>query len=357
MQCQSRVLLLCAAGVLLAAAAMPAPGTGQADDAPSQHLSETGLPLSATGQASTHERLVAFTPQYPLWSDGTEKRRWLQLPTGAAIDASDPDAWQFPPGTKLWKEFALGGRPIETRLIERRSDGAWRYAVYVWNAQGTDAELASPRGASLSVAEAPNGRYRVPSRGDCLACHGGAPVPVLGLGALQLSPDRDPLAPNRREPQPEAADLRRLVEQGWVRGLPQRLIDTPPRIAADSPVERAALGHLHGNCAHCHNASGRQVPVRLNLAHSVADPAASRRDVIASAVDADARYRAADAPDASKVIAPGSAASSVLLRRMQSPHTRERMPPLGTERPDPEGLALVHRWIDQYLPHRKETRP
>jgi hypothetical protein len=194
----------------------------------------------------------------------------------------------------------------------------------------------------------------VPSQGDCLACHGGAPVPVLGAGALQLSPDRDPLAPNRREAEPGAADLRRLADLGWVRHLPRHLLDTPPRIAADSAVERAALGYLHGNCAHCHNASGQQVPVRLNLAQSVADAPGSRRDVLASAVGADARYRAADASAAHPVIAPGSAATSVLTLRMQSPHSRERMPPLGTERPDPEGLALVQRWIDHDLPQRKE---
>ena len=31
-------------------------------------------------------------------------------------------------------------RPVETRLIERLADGSWRFATYVWNAAGTDAD-------------------------------------------------------------------------------------------------------------------------------------------------------------------------------------------------------------------------
>jgi len=75
------------------------------------------------------------------------------------------------------------------------SDGSWRFATYVWNAKGDDARLAP--GASipdLAAPKAPGGRYPIPSREDCLACHEGAAVPVLGVSALQLSPDRDPLA-------------------------------------------------------------------------------------------------------------------------------------------------------------------
>ena len=55
-------------------------------------------------------------------------------------------------------------------------------------------ELVPEDGAVVAVADAPGGRYSVPSRNDCLACHEGPAVPVLGFSALQLSPDRDPLA-------------------------------------------------------------------------------------------------------------------------------------------------------------------
>src|SRR6187397_728352 len=65
-------------------------------------LGGTGLYLPGTLEVDP--RNLPFVPQYPLWSDGATKRRWIRLPEGESIDASDPDAWQFPPGTRLWKE-------------------------------------------------------------------------------------------------------------------------------------------------------------------------------------------------------------------------------------------------------------
>src|SRR6187549_2587716 len=105
-----------------------------------------------------------FTPQFPLWTDGQAKRRWLYLPPGTAIDKSDPDRWEFPRGTRAWKEFSAGDR-IETRLIERLADGSWRFASYVWNTEGTEATLAPAEGIP---------KRGIPSRLDCLACHEGA---------------------------------------------------------------------------------------------------------------------------------------------------------------------------------------
>lgn len=358
-----RGLLLLAFGAMLldlagpgaaAAAAAATEATPAAADELPQRLHGTGLYAADSGRTLAGD-VAAFSPQYPLWSDGADKRRWLRLPPGAAIDASQPDAWSFPPGTRLWKEFALGGRPIETRYIERRADGRWRFATYLWNEDGSDARLAPERGASLPVADAPHGRYAVPSRGDCLACHGGAPAPVLGLSALQLSADRDPLAPHGQPRRPGELDLRALVERGWLRGLPPALLATPPRIAADTPVERAALGYLHANCGHCHHGGEGRVPLRLTLAQSVSDPAASRNAALRSALEAPSRWQPAPAAEA-HILVPGRPEASVLAQRMQSRQPRVQMPPLGTELTDPEGLALVHRWITQDLTPRKEAR-
>jgi len=44
----------------------------------------------------------------------------------------------------------------------------------------------------------------------------------------------------------------------------------------------------------------------------------------------------------------------VLAVRMQSRHAQVQMPPLGSDAPDPEGLALVFRWITHDMSHRKE---
>ena len=41
-----------------------------------------------------------------LWADYATKQRWILLPPGTKIDATDPNEWVFPVGTKVWKEFS-----------------------------------------------------------------------------------------------------------------------------------------------------------------------------------------------------------------------------------------------------------
>ncbi|MFO1295137.1 MAG: hypothetical protein U1F25_00700 [Rubrivivax sp.] len=172
------------------------------------------------------------------------KRRWLRLPAGAAIDARDADAWRFPPGTQLWKEFAVAGAPVETRYIERRHDGRWLFATYAWRSDGSDADLVPAQGDSAwPWPRRSGGRYALPSVADCHACHDSAAVPVLGFSAVQLTAacvgrrrrTRVGCRRSRRAAAERAADavirtdLRRLVATRRLRGLPVRLLATPPR--------------------------------------------------------------------------------------------------------------------------------
>jgi hypothetical protein len=312
-----------------------------------------GTGLFAPGSVAVRRELVEFAPQYPLWSDGAKKRRWLELPPGGFVDASQPDAWQFPIGTKLWKEFVVDGRRVETRFVERVPGGSWRFATYVWNGDGSDARLAPRNGVrSLPLDAAGTKRYAVPSESDCRACHEGGAVPVLGFSALQLSPDRDPLAPHA-EPAIEGAELRSLAARGIVRNLPREMLATPPRIAAATPTARAALGYLHGNCGHCHgDEADAAVPVRIRLAQRLAP--SNLAAVLDSVVGAVGRFRLAGATHDTPIVAPGSAALSVLTARMRSRDARVQMPPLGTAVPDSEALALIERWIDHDLTTRQE---
>lgn len=304
--------------LFLAAAAAP-PG-------PPATLAQTGF--------DAMERLP-FSPLHALWSDGAAKQRWLHLPAGRTIDASDADAWDFPPGTKLWKEFALGGRRLETRLIERLPDGTWRFAAYAWSADGREARLVPAEGAELEgVAGAPGGRWRIPSRDDCLACHGSAAVPVLGVSAVQLA------SPGRTA---DGVDAAGLAARGLLRN--HRATPAPPARSAD---ERAAFGLLHANCGHCHNRSANRVPVPLTLAQSAADPSRGAADVLRSLTQLPARRHGGP------VVVPGDAPASLLLQRMATRAPRTRMPPLGTERPDADSLTLVERWITS-LPTPENT--
>lgn len=311
-----------------------------------EHLSDTGLFVEGS-TTEVRPDVLSFSPQYPLWSDGAAKRRWIYLPPGTFIDARRPSAWEFPKGTRLWKEFRLERR-VETRFIERLADGSWRYATYVWREDGKDAELASSDGIpSLGLSGTRQQTYSIPSETDCRACHEGPAVPVLGFSALQLSPDRDPLAVHGESPRSDEIDLRTLMERGLVRNLPASLIETPPRISAASPTERAALGYLHGNCGHCHtDSSDASVPIDLRLAQDVADPASTRR-VLQSLRASSAQFRLPGTATAVPLVSPGVSHDSALLMRMQSRNASVQMPPLGTTIPDSEGLALIARWIDR----------
>jgi hypothetical protein len=301
---------------VLAAAAL-AWGCAHADPLPMQ-LRDTGLYDSGK---------LSFSPQYPLWSDGAHKRRWIYLPPGTAIDASRPDAWQFPRGTRLWKEFSLGA-PVETRFIERLRDGTWRYATYIWNEAGTDATLAPADGiAALATRDG----YAIPSESDCRACHESAAVPVLGFSALQLSPDRDPLAPHADTL--SDVDIDGLVARGLIKNLPRRAARS--RIEASSPIERASLGYLHGNCGHCHNDSEGRVPVDLTLAQSVVGGAAHSDRVLRSLLNVRSRF----------------------LARVSSRNPQKQMPPLGTRLIDVEALALLERWIAEKSSTPEELQP
>jgi hypothetical protein len=267
-----------------------------------------------------------FAPQYPLWTDGAVKRRTISLPAGSQIDASDPNAWQFPVGTKLTKEFSFAGKKVETRTMERTAFG-WRFAAFVWSEDGTTMMLAPERGTTVEV----NGlRHQVPGRNDCKVCHGNGKTPVLGFSALQLSGDRDPNVP-RQDALPEhALDLPALVKEGRLKNFQGT---TSPRIAARTPTERAALGYLHANCGHCHRSEGALAALEMKL---------SDGDALSSTVDRPSRV----APERMR-IARHAPSESVLVDRMKSREPAMQMPPLGTQQVDEECVSLLTRWVGE----------
>lgn len=345
---------LAAALVVIAPALGPGPARAAAADgsaregarsavAPPRLLSQTGL-YAADGNIAAGN--LPFSPQYPLWTDGAAKARWIHLPDGARIDVAEADAWQFPVGTKLWKEFAWDGRKVETRLLWLAAPDQWVYAAYVWDEDQRDATLAPEAGMPGVHEMAPGRLHSVPGRADCLACHAAAPSPVLGFSALQLSDDRDPLAPHA-EPLPAGAvTLSSLVERGLLSPAAPSWAAAPPRIRAADPVERAALGYLAANCGACHNDTGPLARLGLALHHRVAADPLEPGPAVLTAVDAAGRWLVPGvAPDSSRIVAPGLPSQSSLVFRMASRSPSSQMPPLGTVVRDDEGLELVRRWI------------
>jgi hypothetical protein len=337
----SRSRLAAAAAAALIVLAASAQAVPQAATGAPETLQDTGL-YSDFAALQVDETHLAFSPQYPLWTDGAAKRRWISLPPGSAIDASDPDAWVFPVGTRLWKEFSFAGRRVETRFMERRPDG-WLYAAYAWSADGRETQRVSARGRRGAYPLEDGRSHAIPGVTDCKVCHQGGRSEVLGFSAVQLSPQRDPGALHA---EPSRVDLNVLIERGLLVGLPAQLRMVPPAVNAASALERAALGYLHGNCGHCHNEQGPLANVGLFLRQ----PASAAGRAIASTVNHPVRKPLPGQSEATLRIEPRHPDRSALMQRVASRSPALQMPPLGTELADREAVDLLRRWIEQSEP-------
>lgn len=308
----SRVLALLALG----ACSDPAPVQPDAEVLPSTmpgRLSETGLYTDIVAK-TVSPRLHEFTPNNVLWSDAAEKLRWYQLPSGAVIDSTDMNHWKFPVGTKFFKEFALDGKRLETRLIWRVSDTGNRekdtlVGSFIWNDTETEAFFAKDGGENLRGTQ-----HDAPAADTCWRCHVGEPGHALGMSALQL---------------------------GDVSALP---LSAPPPAGTSYAAPNAALGYLHANCGHCHNPSGgawsdSHMILRLDVEER--DPATSQ--AVQSTVGVPLQqwlnhgyaYR----------IVPGDPDQSAAFFRMTQRTMQVQMPPLATERTDDAGIELIRSWI------------
>jgi hypothetical protein len=314
---------------------------------PPQKLSDTGLYGDAVARAIA-AGIRPYSPQYPLWTDGAAKLRWVSLPKGRTIDAKDGDAWRFPLGTRFWKEFSFSGRRVETRYIEKTGKNTWLYAAYVWDEQQREATLApAATGLKNHVEIAPGVRHDIPSVSDCKACHEGmGRDAVLGFGALQLSSARDPLAPHA-EPLPEGAlDLDTLLREKRLKDAPSAWRTTPPIIVAANPRARAALGYLHGNCSQCHNDRDPVSSVGLSLRASFTAGSGAGQPTLHTAVGVRSKFQLRGvSPDHCVRLAPGDSAHSVLLVRMGTRDGVSQMPPLGSKLVDTAALELISDWV------------
>lgn len=309
---------------------------------PASSLRETGLYADWDAKTVGPGKL-RFSPQYPLWTDGAIKTRWMELPAGTFVDASDPDAWQFPVGTRFWKEFTFSRR-AETRFIEHTAQG-WKYATYAWNDDESEALLAPERGLLRGAVIRGDVRHALPSRSDCKSCHEGSPSRILGFSTLQLSTDRDPNAPHAEPLSNDDVTLKTLIARGLVRGLPAHLSDGAPRIAAKTPTARAALGYLHGNCGNCHSQSGELASLKFSLQYPLTAPPSAHPPALATSLGQVSTFVPAswDAPG-DRMVA-GQPDRSVLALRMASRNPVAAMPPLGSRIVDAEAVALIRQWI------------
>jgi hypothetical protein len=289
-------------------------------------LSEAGL-FEDLKERQPSSEAITYEPTLPLWSNGSAKQRFLILPKGERIDNARRDHWEFPVGTLFVKTFdfpqAKDPSPIETRIIRRLQSG-WDYQVYRW--RGGDAYLLTLDRSLPVRLRTPDGeriRHDIPSRFDCQNCHEHNETVVIGFDELRL---------NGVIEDHVQTQLELLAERDvFTTALPEQ----PLRIVSNDANERAVLGYMHGNCAHCHNASP-QAESRLDLTFQVALENIIARDTEGSGQAVGVR------------VVPGEPEQSVLFQALSGKSEDEDlkpMPPVGVQLIDAQAVQLFREWI------------
>lgn len=271
-------------------------------------LGATGQALSSTGYGSD---TIAYAIRYPLWANGADTQRYLQVPAGAAIDTSDPDRWVFPDGTRIFKDSIVDGLKVETAVEEKR-DGRWIGGTYVW--EGDDAYLTDGRRVTLTL---PSGeRYPIAADAACAACHDAARGQEwpLGVEAFQLGDE----------------GLQSIAAA----------LDGPPAPAptVEGSEEYAAVrGYLHGSCGYCHRPGAVVFSVSVN-AFDLSYRAVDMRleGVVAQYYQANPNLE-----NGEPLIVPGEPEESAFIHLVE----RMKMPPLGVWEPDSARVELLEEWV------------
>jgi hypothetical protein len=302
-----------------------------------------GLPndLACTGLYSdiaskvVAEGVHAFAPAVPLWSDGSGKARWIHLPEGTRIDASSPSAWVFPVGTKMWKEFSVDGRRIETRIYQKVRDDKWSRATYEWN----DDQSAAVRSDGRDRPDVRlNGTvYRVPTGSECDQCHEGSKERILGFEAISLA-----------QQNATGLTLQKLIEADLITPVPARaqlaIGDDGTGLAGE------ALGWLHINCGvSCHNDSQNSAAyesgLRLELKPEQLDGRSSANfEILTTTVGVPARTLRW--MQQRRIVA-GSPEQSLLYRLASVRRSGEnnQMPPIASRVVPAEPVQVLANWI------------
>jgi putative heme-binding domain-containing protein len=313
-------------------------------------LSQTGLFASVQNHTPA-VGVARFLINSRQWQDGATAEHWTAFPgvAAATLYATGKPIpglvyWHnfrvhFPKGAVLLRTLSRSGRRVETQLLH--FDGVdWNAYTFAWRDDQADADLVPAEGDEKEM-RTREGKllWQFQSRTQCMSCHSNQSEYALAFLPEQLN-----------RPGPDGRNqLVALTEAGFIRradidGNPLPPFDTVSatreRKIADPtdetlPLDARARSYLHANCGHCHSDhGGGSVPLRLQFPTPVAEM---------NAVGVRPTRGDFELPD-SCIIKPGDPYASTLYFRMAK-FGRDRMPHIGSERPDETGLLLIAQWI------------
>lgn len=331
-------------------------------------LSETGLFEDVAGQIPA-AGVIPFSVNVEQWMDGGTAERFVAVPGADSIVIRNKAqriagsmfqrAMDFPTDTVFVKTIGVqddqqdpaARRRVETQLLHWDGYTFQGYS-YAWNAEQTDAELVerSGRDVEIPIKDA-NGedsiwRWHFASRMECARCHNPWAEYTLAFNVRQLN------RPHGYE-MGIGDQLSTLEHIQVIKFESPKDSDTPTDIASlprfaepqnkDAKIDDRARAYLHVNCAHCHRQGGGGTAyIELQVEKPIHKT---------NALDVRPTQGTFGIPEA-QILAAGDPLRSVLYYRL-SKLGRGRMPHIGSELVDEDGVRLIHDWIRQ-LPLRPE---
>ena len=312
-----------------------------------------------------------------LFTDYASKYRFAFIPEGQKAVYSEHEAFDFPVGTVLVKTFAMPDHTsdregnelvIETRLLILR-EGGWIARPYYWESP-EEAILAITGKSIENMTTNHNGEdltftYNVPKAASCTSCHG--VVPLLQGPEDTRKAIFKPIGPKARFLNSDFDYNGLVMNQLSYWALNDKLENLPADLEAVSKApafnDSVDLSMLEGeelhdnakayldiNCAHCHRS---ELTLPEDLYAGSAGGSGLQMEYNRSYEGNPGKFGVCKVPvagghdDYSADVVPLDADDSYLLFRMSTNDQRHRMPELGRSTVHGEGVALIHKWINQ----------
>ena len=316
--------------------------TGVQGDPPPALISQVGA-FKNLKTLEPVDGMIPYAPNVTFWSDYADKQRWFMVPkSGDTIGFNATGNWTFPAGMVWVKNFememtrgdASTRRRLETRFLVKTANGGVYGLTYKWRPDNSDADLVPESGMDETLTINDHGAkkqqvWHYPSQSDCLTCHSPVTGGPLGFNTWQLNGDG---VGTRNQ-------IEAMAKDGYfAAGTQIPAVKTLGAYAkandTSASVEWRVRSYLAANCVQCHQPGG-VVQGLWDARPTTATPAAGlvNGNLVANRGDA-----------AAKVVVPGDAAHSMLLKRIVADGV-PRMPPLATNELDPAAQKLLTEWI------------
>ena len=307
-------------------------------------LSEFNFFKDAKAQ-TPHENVLPYDLISALFSDYSEKLRFVYVPDGKKAEYREDGVFDFPVGTAFIKTFlypkdvrdnSLGRNLLETRLLLKKEPG-WEAVSYVWNDQQDEAFIKIAGKAIKTSWIDKEGkerkvRYKVPNKNECKECHASSDVMTpIGPKARNLNKayTYDDGSKNQ---------LLKWLELNLINNYPEDLVSSANWKDKDQDLNLRARAYLDINCGHCHAPSGAANSTGLYLNYSEKRPkhlGVFKSPVAAGRGSGNLKYS----------IVPKRPEESILLLRMLSTDPGIMMPEAGRSLVHEEAIFLIEEWI------------